>query len=81
MVTLAVPLHPNEVYLKRLAVFKHQSQKDRALYPGLDSREFWQRSEIRNKQTAEKYRMLGLAEYEAMEVFVDYNDVKKLIKI
>jgi glucosamine-6-phosphate deaminase len=47
----------------------HQSQKDRPPFPGNDSREFWQRAEDRNKDLANAYRRLGLAEYEAMEAF------------
>lgn len=51
-VSMAVPLSPDELYEKRMAIFKHQSQKDRPMFPGSDSREFWQRSEARNKETA-----------------------------
>ena len=51
----------------RMAIFKHQSQKDRAMYPGADQREFWQRAEDRNRATAKIYDKLGLAEYEAIE--------------
>ena len=65
----AVPLSPDELIRKRRAIFKHQSQKDRPLFPGVDSREFWQRAEQRNKFTAHQYDKLGLAEYEAMEAF------------
>jgi len=65
----AVPLSPDELLRKRRAIFKHQSQKDRPLFPGHDSREFWQRAEQRNKFTAKQYDQLGLAEYEAMEAF------------
>ena len=65
----AVPLSPDESIRKRRAIFKHQSQKDRPLFPGVDSREFWQRAEQRNKFTANQYDKLGLAEYEAMEAF------------
>lgn len=68
-IDMAVPLSPDELIKKRRAIFKHQSQKDRPLFPGPDSREFWQRSEARSRQTAEKYDRLGLAEYEAMEAF------------
>jgi len=68
-VDMAVPLSPAELQRKRRAIFKHQSQKDRPLFPGVDSREFWQRSEARNRGTAELYDSLGMAEYEAMEVF------------
>ncbi|NWJ52192.1 MAG: glucosamine-6-phosphate deaminase [Bacteroidetes bacterium] len=73
MVDMAVPLSPEEVEIKRLAIFKHQSQKDGAMFMGADKREFWQRAEDRNKATAELYDKLGMAEYEAIEVFVRYH--------
>ncbi|MDX2017505.1 MAG: glucosamine-6-phosphate deaminase [Planctomycetota bacterium] len=69
-VEMAVPLSPEEVLRKRLAIFKHESQKDKALFPGPDQREFWQRAEERNRNTARLYDKLGLAEYEAIEGFV-----------
>jgi glucosamine-6-phosphate deaminase len=69
---MAVPLSPSELLRKRKAIFKHQSQKDRPLFPGIDSREFWQRSEARNRETAARYDRLGMAEYEAIEVFRRY---------
>ena len=69
-IEMAVPLSPQELLRKRSAVFKHQSQKDRAMFPGADEREFWQRAEERNRQTARIYDKLGLAEYEAIEGFV-----------
>ena len=72
-IEMAVPLSPDELIRKRLAIFKHESQKDRALFPGPDPREFWQRAEDRNRNTAELYDKLGLAEYEAIEGFVRWN--------
>jgi glucosamine-6-phosphate deaminase len=66
---MAVPLSPDEVARKRMAIFKHQSQKDRPLFPGSDPREFWKRAEDRNHETAVLYDRLGMAEYEAIEVF------------
>lgn len=72
-VEMAVPLSPDELLKKRRAIFKHQSQKDRPLFPGSDAREFWQRSEARNRTTAEIYDKLGLAEYEAIEAFKRYH--------
>lgn len=72
-IEMAVPLSPRELMRKRSAVFKHQSQKDRALFPGADPREFWQRAEDRNRATAKVYDALGLAEYEAIEGFVRWN--------
>ena len=71
-IEMAVPLSPDEVLKKRRAIFKHQSQKDSAVFPGNDMREFWQRAEDRNRETAEAYDRLGLAEYEAMEAFRRY---------
>jgi glucosamine-6-phosphate deaminase len=71
-IEMAVPLSPEELMRKRRAVFKHQSQKDSAMFPGSDKREFWMRAEDRNHATAEAYNKLGLAEYEAMEAFVRY---------
>jgi glucosamine-6-phosphate deaminase len=70
---MAVPLSPSELDRKRAAIFKHESQKDRALFPGPDMREFWQRAEQRNRETARVYDRLGLAEYEAIEGFVKWN--------
>lgn len=72
-IEMAVPLSPEEVKRKRLAIFKHQSQKDHPVFPGDDSREFWVRAEDRNKETAKAYNQLGLAEYEAMEAFVRFH--------
>jgi glucosamine-6-phosphate deaminase len=68
-IEMAVPLSPQQVLKKRRAIFLHQSQKDRPPFPGSDEREFWVRAEDRNRETAEMYRALGLAEYEAMEAF------------
>ena len=69
---MAVPIGPKDMIRKRNAIFKHQSQKDAAMFPGSDEREFWQRAEDRNREAAKKYNALGLAEYEAMEGFVRY---------
>ncbi len=69
-VDMAVPLSPEELDRKRHAIFKHESQKDKALFPGHDEREFWQRAETRNQNTAKLYDQLGFAEYEGIEAFV-----------
>lgn len=69
-VEMAVPLSPQEVQRKRLAIFKHQSQKDVPVFPGDDPREFWVRAEDRTSETAGLYHSLGLADYEAIEAFV-----------
>lgn len=69
-IEMAVPISPQELMKKRRAIFLHQSQKDGAPFPGDDAREFWERAEDRNHETARLYNALGLAEYEAMEAFV-----------
>eukprot|EP01129_Flabellula_baltica_P007854 TRINITY_DN3077_c0_g1_i1.p1 TRINITY_DN3077_c0_g1~~TRINITY_DN3077_c0_g1_i1.p1 ORF type:complete len:705 (-),score=152.33 TRINITY_DN3077_c0_g1_i1:28-2106(-) len=74
-ITLAVPLSPAEVLQKRYAIFKHQSQKDPIVFPGTDSREFWQRTEARNRDTAALFDKLGLPEYAAMEAFHEFDIV------
>jgi len=76
-VDMAVPLSPEESRIKRMAIFKHQSQKDRPLFPGTDPREFWQRAEERNMATAVRYDKLGMAEYQAIELFVRYRFEKE----
>ncbi len=68
--TYLVPISQDELKLKIQAIFKHQSQKDSAPFPGQDDREFWQRVEARNKDTAALLDQLGLAEYFAMEAYV-----------
>jgi glucosamine-6-phosphate deaminase len=70
MVDMAVPLSPDEVVKKRHAIFRHVSQKDIVPFPGEDAREFWQRAEDRTQHTARVYDALGMAEYQAIEVFV-----------
>ncbi|MDB4917129.1 MAG: glucosamine-6-phosphate isomerase [Gemmatimonadetes bacterium] len=68
--TWLVPMSQEELRLKIQAIFKHQSQKDSAPFPGQDDREFWQRVDARNKDTANLLDRLGLAEYFAMEAYV-----------
>ncbi len=70
MVDMAVPLSPDEVIKKRHAIYRHLSQKDIVPFPGDDNREFWQRAEDRTQNTARLYDELGMAEYQAIEVFV-----------
>jgi glucosamine-6-phosphate deaminase len=69
-----VPLSEDELRWKIRAIFKHQSQKDRAPFPGQDEREFWQRVDERNKHTAAVVDRLGLPEYFAMEAYVVRRD-------
>ena len=69
-VDMAVPLSPDEVVKKRHAIFRHLSQKDIVPFPGEDPREFWQRAEERTSNTAMLYDHLGMAEYQAIEVFL-----------
>ena len=69
-VDMAVPLSPDEMIMKRHAIFRHLSQKDIVPFPGEDPREFWQRAEERTQNTAALYNELGMAEYQAIEVFL-----------
>jgi glucosamine-6-phosphate deaminase len=72
-IEMAVPMGPDQVLEKRKGIFKHQSQKDGVVFQGADSREFWQRAEDRNSETAALYNQLGLAHYAAMEAFVRWH--------
>lgn len=71
-IEMAVPISPEELRNKRNAILKHQSQMESAPFLGNDERLFWQRSEDRNRATADLYAQLGLASYEAIEAFVQY---------
>lgn len=71
-IEMAVPISPVELARKREAILRHQSQKEGAMFMGEDEREFWQRAEQRNRNTAKLYDYLGMAEYEAIEAFVKY---------
>lgn len=71
-VDMAVPISPAELSIKRKAIYKHGSQNNGPAFPGDDPREFWQRAEDRNRNTADIYNRLGMAEYEAIEVFAKY---------
>lgn len=72
LIEMAVPMSPEELRMKRNTILKHQSQMESAPFMGNDERLFWQRAEDRNHATAERYARLGLADYEAIEAFVQY---------
>ena len=72
-IEMAVPMSPEQVMQKRYGIFIHQSQKDMVPFQGSDSREFWQRAEERNANTASLYAQLGLTHYAAMEAFVRWH--------
>jgi glucosamine-6-phosphate deaminase len=74
-IQIAVPLSPGDLMRKRQAIFRHESQKDAAMFAGSDSREFWQRAEERNRGTAALYNQFGLPEYYALEGFVEWDGV------
>ena len=73
-----VPLSEEELRRKIQAIFKHESQKDSAPFPGPDPREFWQRVVDRNKGTAELLRGLGLPAYFAMEAYVTLSEGRRM---
>lgn len=72
-IEMAIPMSPDQVMKKRFGIFIHQSQKDSVPFQGTDSREFWQRAEDRNGNTANTYAALGLTKYAAMEAFVRWH--------
>ena len=74
-IEMAVPISPEELRFKRNSILKHQSQMENAPFLGDDDRLFWQRAEERNRATAALYSSLGLADYEAMEAFVQYHPI------
>ena len=74
-IDMAVPMTHEELMHKRGAILKHQSQMENAPYKGGDQRLFWQRSEQRNRKTAQQFAEQGvLPQYEAMEAFVEYKE-------
>lgn len=72
-IEMAVPMSPNQVLRKRKAIFFHESQKDGVMFQGNDDREFWVRAEERNAETAHRFRILGLSDYQAIEAFKRYH--------
>lgn len=72
-IEMAIPMSPDQVMKKRFGIFIHQSQKDSVPFQGTDAREFWQRAEDRNGNTANLYAALGLTKYAAMEAFVRWH--------
>ena len=72
-IEMAVPMSPEQVRKKRYGIFIHQSQKDSVPFQGSDEREFWQRAEERNANTADLFAKLGLTKYAAIEAFVRLN--------
>jgi glucosamine-6-phosphate deaminase len=72
-IEMAIPMSPDQVMKKRFGIFIHQSQKDMIPFQGKDSREFWQRAEDRNANTARLYAELGLTKYAAVEAFVRWH--------
>ena len=72
-IEMAIPMSPEQVIRKRFGIFIHQSQKDMVPFQGSDAREFWQRAEERNANTADLYGKLGLTQYAAMEAFVKWD--------
>jgi glucosamine-6-phosphate deaminase len=76
--SVLVPMSQADLRLKILAIYRHQSQKDEAPFPGPDPREFWERVEDRNRATAAELERLGLPAYYAMEAFVVEKDGERL---
>ncbi|MEM8487924.1 MAG: glucosamine-6-phosphate deaminase [Bacteroidota bacterium] len=70
-VDVFIPMSKADLDRKIEAVFKHESQKDRAMFPGAtDAREFWERARDRNRATADALNKLGLPEFYVAEAYV-----------
>ena len=76
--TVLVPLSEKELRRKVQAIFRHESQKDLAPFPGPDPREFWQRVVERNRDTADRLAALGLPAYYAMEAYVTLREGRRI---
>ena len=72
-IEMAVPMSPDQVLRKRKAIFYHQTQKDNVMFQGDDNREFWVRTEDRNRAIAKRFREIGLSDYAAIETFKRYH--------
>ena len=72
-IDMAVPMSPFQVLRKRKAIFYHQTQKDNVMFQGDDNREFWVRTEDRNRAIAKKFRDIGMSDYSAIETFKRYH--------
>jgi glucosamine-6-phosphate deaminase len=72
-INMSVPMSPNQVLRKRKAIFYHQTQKDNVMFQGDDNREFWTRTEDRNRAIAKKYKEIGMSDYAALETFKRYH--------
>ena len=72
-IDMSIPMSPDQVLQKRNGIFIHQSQKDGVVFQGSDSREFWQRAEDRNADTAKLFDCLGLPQYAALEAFMKFD--------
>ncbi len=71
-----LPMSRADLDRKIMAIHKHESQKDRAMFPGAyDEREFWQRARDRNTGTADALNRLGLPEFYAAEAYVTTYDM------
>ena len=71
-IDMSIPMSPNQVLKKRKAIFYHQTQKDNVMFQGDDNREFWVRTEDRNRAIAKDFRGLGMSDYSAIETFKRY---------
>jgi glucosamine-6-phosphate deaminase len=72
-IDMAVPMSPFQVLRKRKSIFYHQTQKDNVMFQGDDNREFWVRTEDRNRAIARKFRDIGMSDYTAIETFKRYH--------
>ena len=72
-IDMSIPMSPNQVLNKRKAIFYHQTQKDNVMFQGDDNREFWVRTEDRNRAIAKTFHDIGMSDYSAIETFKRYH--------
>lgn len=72
-IDMSIPMSPNQVLRKRKAIFYHQTQKDNVMFQGDDNREFWVRTEDRNRAIAKTFHDIGMSDYSAIETFKRYH--------
>src|ERR1700730_10434299 len=68
-IDMAVPLSPAELAIKLDCLYHHRSQRSQTPFTETQAGEGWQQAEQINRETAQHYDRLGLAEYEAIESF------------
>lgn len=68
-IDMAVPMSPRELERKLESIYRHQTQRSQSPLALSAGGEIWQHVAALNRHNAEVYDLIGMAEYEALEVF------------